>query len=86
MEYTLHVLNPKTGGIKNIAVGHNPEYNTLYGLYGLHRKLVAWILGESRALQSRALKNTVFSCLEQLFDELYSNVGAGQFLAHMQRF
>ena len=61
MEYTLYVLNPKAVGRKNMAVGHKAEYNALYGFYDPHRKLVAWILGESRALQLSSQKYNVFS-------------------------
>ena len=55
MEYTLYVLNPKAVGRQNMVVAHKEEYNALYGLYDPHRKLVAWILGESRALQLKSV-------------------------------
>ena len=57
----MYVLNPKTVGRKNMAVGHKAEYNALHGLYDPRRKLVAWILGESRALQLSSQKYNVFS-------------------------
>ena len=75
----MYVLNPKTVGRKNMAVGHKAEYHALYGLYDPRRKLVAWILGESRALQLSSQFSLVINNLvmnhTQFWEQFWSILG-----------